>query len=227
MTVTTLTDRYATNLRGVLSRYDRIIVTGTPPGACHAGEMTSFLYAKGIRIFDYPRFAEPLRDRIRRRARAVCEAHGVGIERVNKSRIRKEDLAARVLAVLGEAPGLVHVISTMESRQSHKPWVDKTNGHVFLRPTIGQCPHYYFCFIDEALDLCYLRVPTWAPFALQFYRNGHGALTREGVGFAQEDNAFVRIDDLPRAQALADAFSPDIPHQRLPTKLLKHLAVVI
>ena len=31
----------------------------------------------------------------------------------------------------------------------------------------------------------------------------------------QEDNAFVRIDDVPRAQALADAFSPDVLHQRL------------
>jgi hypothetical protein len=219
MTVTTLTDRYATNLHGVLSCYDRIIVTGTPPGACYAGGMMSFLYAKGIRIFDYPRFAEPLRDRIRQRAQAVCEAHDVRIEHVNKSHLRKEDLVARVLAVRGDAPGLVHVISTMESCQSYKPWLDKTNGHVFLRPDIGKCLHYYFHFIDEALGLCYLRIPTWAPFALQFYCNGHStlarSLTREGVGFAQEDNAFLRIDDLPRAQALADAFSPDILHQRL------------
>ncbi len=36
--------------------------------------------------------------------------------------------------------------------------------------------------------LCYLRVPTWAPFGLQFYCNGHGAvaraLKREGIGFS-------------------------------------------
>ena len=30
------------------------MVAGTLPGACYAGGMTSFLYAKGIRIFDYP-----------------------------------------------------------------------------------------------------------------------------------------------------------------------------
>jgi len=69
-----LTDRYAANLHGVLSCYDRIIVTGTLPGACYAAGMTSFLYSRGIRIFDYPRFAEPLRDRIRERAQQVCEA---------------------------------------------------------------------------------------------------------------------------------------------------------
>ena len=68
MAATALTERYAANLHGVLSCYDRIIVTGTLPGACYAGGMTSFLYAHGIRIFDYPRFAEPLRDCIRERA---------------------------------------------------------------------------------------------------------------------------------------------------------------
>ena len=77
MAATALTDRYEANLHGVLSCYDRIIVTGTLPGACYAGGMTSFLYSRGIRIFDYARFAEPLRERIRERAqeeigRASC-----------------------------------------------------------------------------------------------------------------------------------------------------------
>src|SRR5574337_13971 len=181
--------------------------------------MTSFLYSRGIRIFDYPRFAEPLRDRIRERAQQVCEANGVTIQHVNKSHIRKEDLVACVLAVRGDAPGLVHVISAMESCPSYKPWLDKANGHVFLRPDSGKCLHYYFYFIDERLGLCYLRVPTWAPFGLQFYCNGHSALARslqrEGIDFVQEDNAFVRIADLGRAQALADAFSPDELHRRI------------
>lgn len=43
MAAAALTDRYAANLHGVLSCYDRIIVTGTLPGACYAGGMTSFL----------------------------------------------------------------------------------------------------------------------------------------------------------------------------------------
>lgn len=47
MAATALTERYAANLHGVSSCYDRIIITGTLPGACYAGGMTSFLYAKG------------------------------------------------------------------------------------------------------------------------------------------------------------------------------------
>ena len=219
MAASALTDRYAANLHGVLSCYDRIIVTGTLPGACYAGGMTSFLFARGIRIFDYPRFAEPLRDHIRQRAQEVCEANGLSIEHVNSLHVRKEALVAGVLAVRGHAPGLVHVISAMESCPSYKPWLNKANGHVFLRPDTGKCLHYYFYFIDEVLGLCYLRVPTWVPFGLQFYCNGHSALAcalqREGIDFVQEDNAFLRISDHARAQALADAFSPDVLHQRL------------
>ncbi len=59
-----LTDRYHDRLVGMLSCYDRMVITGTLPGACYAAGMTSFLNARHIRIFDYARFAEPLRDRI-------------------------------------------------------------------------------------------------------------------------------------------------------------------
>jgi hypothetical protein len=61
--------------------------------------------------------------------------------------------------------------------------------------------------MDVELGLTYLRVPTWAPFRLQFYGNGHSwlarQLTAEGIGFAAADNAFVRIDFWHRVQELA------------------------
>jgi hypothetical protein len=216
---TPLVKRYAPKLHGVLSCYDRILITGTLPGACYAGGMTSFLYSQGIRIFDYAKFAEPLRERIREHTVKVCAAAGLEIEHVSKSHIRKEELVQQVLTKRGDAPGLVHVISAMEACASYRPWHDKATGKTFLKGDTGKCLHYYFYFIDEQLGLCYLRVPTWAPFGLQFYCNGHSALAqslrREGIDFAQADNAFLRIDNLPRAQALADALSPDLLHQRL------------
>jgi hypothetical protein len=82
MGTATLEERYAANLHGVLSCFDRIIIIGTLPGACYAEGMTSYLYAHGIRVFDYPRFAEPLRERIRERAQEVCAAAGIEIEHV-------------------------------------------------------------------------------------------------------------------------------------------------
>jgi hypothetical protein len=211
-----LTERYRERLHGVLSCYDRIVVTGTLPGICYAAGMTSFLNAKGIRIFDYARFAEPLRDRIGERAQQLAAEQGARIEYIAKAHIRKEDVVAKVLAARGEHPGLVHMISAMEACESYKPWHDKLSGKTYLKPDSGKCLHDYFYFIDQGLGLCYLRVPTWCPFRLQFYCNGHSWLARrlaaEGIGFTTADNAFVRIDDWPRAQALADGLSPDRLH---------------
>jgi hypothetical protein len=214
-----LTERYRDRLAGVLSCYDRIVITGTLPGACYAQGMTSFLYSRGIRIFDYARFAEPLRERIRARAQEACAEAGVEIEHINKAHIRKEEVVAKVLARRGEHSGLVHVISAMESCASYKPWHDKSSGKTYLRPDSGKCLHYYFYFIDEVLGLGYLRVPTWCPFRLQFYCNGHSWLARKlktaGIDFSLADNAFVRVADIERAQAIADALKPDELHRRL------------
>ena len=69
-----LIERYAANLHGVLSCFDRILITGTLPGACYAAGMTSFLNANGIRIFDYARFAEPLHPCARARG-LRCRRH--------------------------------------------------------------------------------------------------------------------------------------------------------
>jgi hypothetical protein len=114
---------------------------------------------------------------------------------------------------------LVHVISAMEACDAYAPWHDKQTHKSFLRPDTGKCLHYYFYFMDAELGLSYLRVPTWCPFRLQFYCNGHGWLARKlaaaGIGFITADNAFVRIDDWERAQALADAISPDELHRIL------------
>jgi hypothetical protein len=219
MMVQMLTERYRDRLHGVLSCYDRIVITGTLPGVCYAAGMTSFLNARGIRIFDYARFAEPLRDRIRSRAQEACERAGLQIEHINKPYIRKEEVVAKVLARRGDHAGLVHVISAMEACESYKPWHDKGSGKTYLKPDSGKCLHYYFYFIDEKLGLCYLRVPTWCPFRLQFYCNGHSWLASKlaaaGIEFGLADNAFVRLADIDRAQALADALKPEELHRRL------------
>jgi hypothetical protein len=141
------------------------------------------------------------------------------IEHIGKNHIRKEDVVARVLVVHGDRPGLVHVISAMEACDTYKPWHDKHTHRTFLRPDTGKCLHYNFYVIDAELGLIYLRVPTWCPFRLRFYCNGHSwvarQLTAAGVAFTLADNAFLRIDDWERAQSLADTLSPDHLHRIL------------
>lgn len=214
-----LTERYAEQIAGVLSCYDRLVITGTLPTVCYAAGMTRFLTGQGMRVFDYPKFAMPLRDQIRENAARLAAEAGVTIEHIAKAHIRKEDVVAKVLKQRDDHPGLVHVISAMEACESYQPWHDKRTHNTFLRPDSGKCLHYYFYFMDRKFGLIYMRVPTWAPFRLQFYCNGHnwlaGRLTAKGIGYTMADNAFVRIDDWQGAQELARTLSPDQLHRTL------------
>jgi len=72
---THLIERYNNDLQGVLSCYDRVVITGTLPGVCYARGMTSYLYANQIKVFDYAKeFADPLRNKIRDNAQMIAKA---------------------------------------------------------------------------------------------------------------------------------------------------------
>src|ERR1700730_15650536 len=101
-----LTERYDDRIAGVLSCYDRVVVTGTLPTVCYAAGMTKFLYAIGVRIFDSPQFASTLRDRVRERAASLAAQAGITISHIAKSHIRKEAGVAEALKRRGETPRL-------------------------------------------------------------------------------------------------------------------------
>jgi hypothetical protein len=83
-----LTERLKDQIAGVLSCWDRVLIFGTLPGICYAEGMTRHLYGKQIRIFDYPKFAEPFRDRLRENAERLAAAAGIEIEFIRKRNVR-------------------------------------------------------------------------------------------------------------------------------------------
>ncbi|HUU41747.1 MAG TPA: hypothetical protein VMW42_12480 [Desulfatiglandales bacterium] len=214
-----ITEHYAEKISGVISCYDRIVIQGTIPGFCYAQGMTSFLNTHNIRIFDYSHFAEPLRDELRNNAEQIAKENGLEIDFIRKKNIRKESRIQDILKERGEGPGLVHIFSAMEACQSYQPWHDKKTHQTYLKPTTGKCLHYYFYFIDQQLGLCYIRVPTWCPFRLQIYFNGHNwlasTLQNQSIKYTMLDNAFLSIDSITQAQAVADSLTVDIIHKKL------------
>jgi hypothetical protein len=227
-----LSEKYHEDLYGVLNCYDRIIVSGNLHPLCYARGMTGFLYKHGIRIFDYKELTQPLRDIIRVNAQAIATENGLEIEFIRKSKkFRKEKRIKKILRSRGTGPGLVHVFSAMESCPAYRPWYDKQTGKSFVMSRQGKCLHYYFYFIDEELGLCYLRVPTWCPFRLQFYFNGHNWLShqleREGIALQQLDNAFLEIADFDAANLLAAQLDIEKLHAKLDRLAEQYCPVVI
>lgn len=205
-----LISRYASQIAGQLGCFDRVVITGNLLDVCHPAALERRLHASHIRCFELGRFAEPLRDAMRDHALTLARTAGLEVEFIQRRNFRKEDRIAEILHRRGEHPGLVHVFSAMEPCPAFRPWHDKTSGRTGVKLTQGKCLHFYFYFVHERLGLGYLRVPTWLPFRLQFYFNGHNwlahALRQAGITFEMADNAFVEIADGKEAQTLSDAF---------------------
>jgi hypothetical protein len=138
--LTLLTERYAPQIAGVLSCWDRILWFGTLPKICYAEGMTSYLYERKIRIFDYPRFAEPFRNRLRENAEQLAAENGIAIEFLRKRNLRKEDRVKEILARRGNHPGLVCILSAMEPCATYKPWhTSRPARPISLRTTANAC----------------------------------------------------------------------------------------
>ena len=76
---------------GVLSCFDRVVVTGTLPDIGYAQAMAGYLSYHNARLFDYTRWAEPLRNEIRDNAERVAAQAGLEIEFIrNCKTFRKE-----------------------------------------------------------------------------------------------------------------------------------------
>jgi hypothetical protein len=211
-----ITSRYSDCISGTISCFDRLIFQGTLNPVGHPQGMTSYLYYKKIRIFDYPKWSQQFTQQIREHIQGLAHAHNIPIEFVRKSSLRKEDIVAKKLHDKKSQTGLVCILSAMEACPTFQPWHDKKSGKTFLRHDSAKCLHYYLYFNDETFGLCYIRVPTWLPFRLQVYSNGHNWLASNmrdaGIQFTQADNLFTAISDFDAAQSLGDSFSPEQLH---------------
>ena len=213
-------ERHQNLITSTLSCFDRVIISGTLPDIGYAGAMTRYLSYYNILIFKYTTWADELREQLRLNVKHLVKQEGVELEFVRSHKsFRKEARIKEIIKERGDHPGLVHIFSAMEGCSAYRPWFDKKTRKSFLKPTTGKCLHYYFYFIDEDFGLCYLRLPTWAPFRLQVYFNGHSWLARHldrsGIDYQMLDNAFLSIASPEKAQALSDSLEATQLHRHL------------
>jgi len=88
--------------------------------------MTDYFYKHQLRIFDYPKWAEPLRQELRQNLERIAAENAREIEFVrSRKSFRKEDRVKQILEKRGEHPGVVCILSALEPCGSYKPWHDK------------------------------------------------------------------------------------------------------
>ena len=212
--MTKFQEKYADVICGELACYDRILITGTLPDICYGEAMATFLRKNDIRLFDHPKWADCFRNQIRANAEKIAQNNNIEIEFIRSNASRKEQMIKDILSRRGEKDGPVHIFSAMERCPSFKPWYDKKSKKTSLKYTEAKCLHYYFYFIDKDMGLCYVRVPTWAPFGLQFYCNGHNvlakSLTKNNIKYTMQENCITDVENWEIAQKLADKINPSM-----------------
>jgi hypothetical protein len=214
-----LVERYRDEIAGVVSCFDRLILQGRMPIFSYADGMTRYLTKRGVKIFDFIKWAEPITNGIKVHAEKVAQEAGLEIDYVRKKNFRKEKKIEEILRKRGNHPGLVWIFSALEPCTTYAPKYNPNRQRPYLSAKDKKCLHYYFYFLDGDLGLCYLRVPTWCPFRLQFYCNPHNWLARQldqaGIANRQLDNAFVEIGDWKKAQEISDSFDASWLHRQL------------
>ena len=124
---------------------------------------------------------------------------------------------------------MVCILGAIERCRGFKVGKNQKTGFLQLQWSLGKCQHFYVYFIDAEFGLCHLRIPTWAPFRLQFCCNGHDWLERPmraaGLRFKKADNCFTQASDFAAAQALLKNFEPQRLHRMLDQMAARGVAV--
>jgi hypothetical protein len=124
--------RHRKQISGVCSCFDRVVIRGSLTDICFPEGMAAHLSANHVRLFDFPRWAEPLRDELRLNTETLAAKEGLEIEFIRRKNFRKEERIKEIVSERGEHPGLVHIFSAMEPCTSFRPWHNKQTHQTFL-----------------------------------------------------------------------------------------------
>jgi hypothetical protein len=203
--VQSFVQRHADKITGILSCFDRLIIKGYLPFS-YPLAMEGFLSYHGILIKDFPELAKKQSALLKEHAHQLAKQAGDRPVIPLTRKTRKEEFARQLAHKDGITAGLICVFSVQESCSSFK--IAYGQGRPHLRKSQPRCVVFYFYYLDPEFGLLHIRLPTWFPFTIQVYVNGHEWLARQmtkhKIGFVPYDNAFLKIDNLDKAQQLAD-----------------------
>jgi hypothetical protein len=202
--------RFASRITGVLSGFDRLVFRGSLIPLIRTNGMYSFLCRAGVRLLDFKKYVTTVTEQLRQTA--VTEARELGrpFQYLESPRIKKDELARRLLAKHHVDQGLICVLTALEPCMTFEYHRSQDPDKRGLRRRPGKCLHIYKYSIHPTFGFMHARIQSWFPFAVQIWLNGREWLSRQLVGagmtdFTRDDNCFTYLGDIERAQRLMDS----------------------
>lgn len=208
-TVCCFVTKFSSLIVWVLACFDRVIFKGHLP-ISRASEFEKFVdYTLKMRRCDFLKTTAPQwSERIVDHAKQYAQEHGRLFD-YRQGAVDKDAWAKEQVRQQGVREGLVGILCVQEACPTFKLVPGESRPRFQSRPVPQRVLYYYF--VDKDLGLMHVRLQTWAPYTCQVYVNGHDyvaqQLVQQGLGFEQQDNAFVHLDDPAATQRLADRFA--------------------
>lgn len=200
--------RHREQVTGVLSGFDRLRFRGTLRVLAHVGGMMDYLWHRQIPLTRFKDYVCETTKRLREATEAFARQAGQRVRYVASSTLSKEELVRDVAAREDRHEGLLAILSCVEPCRSYELHRNRETKHLDLRNTQLKCLHYYFYFQHPQLGFMHARLQTWFPFTMHVCLNGREWLARQldraKVDYLRQDNCFVELADVARAQRLFD-----------------------
>ena len=200
--------QYDKKIKGTLSTFDRIIIKGYIRQLCNVQQFKAFLSIKNILWKDFPAYAQNVTKNLCEHIENLASNQNRPYTYLKSPNISKEQTA---LDMLKESPvntGLIGIIGTVETCNSISVTTNRETKQLQLNWGNRKCKYYYLYFLDEEFGFMHVKIQTWFPFMVQIYINGREYLSKkldkENIKYSRYDNCFTDIENIERAQELAD-----------------------
>jgi len=188
---------------------DRIYLNGYVPSLQTSGGLVTFLTQHRGNTIPSPALLQQMGDVFVRSMRSFAEEYSVPILRFEPG-VRKDDVAAEQRQSFTATEGVVFIGIAQEKAyafRAQKRSEGKKVGFDYSRQSV-YVNHYYFYLQDEDFGPAFIKVCTYAPFAIKVYLNGHEwakqQLHKAGIPFEALDNGFLSCPEPGRLQAICD-----------------------
>jgi hypothetical protein len=192
---------------------DRIYLNGYIPNLQVPGQLVKFMQHRGYDS-PSPSILGKWTDVYKAAVESFAKEHGIDMIRFERG-VRKEDIAAAYRERQGEKEGVLFIGIAQErayAYKAHKRVQGKLVGFDYSRQSVF-VNHYYFYLQDEDFGPAFIKICSYAPYAVKICLNGHEwakrQLLQRGMGFEALDNGFLSCEDPAALQAVCDQLGPE------------------
>ena len=194
---------------------DRLYLNGYIPTLATPGGLISFMREHLGKPIPSPAVLGQVTSRFRDNVQAFAAENEIPLIKFERGE-RKDDRANQLRRERGIRGGVVFIGVAQEKAKtfSGKSMPEKGKGWFEYTRDKSVCVnHYYFYVDDEEFGPAFVKVCSYAPWALKLCLNGHEwvkrQLEKQGIAYTALDNGFLECAEAEVLQKVCDALGPE------------------